>query len=378
MYKMLLTVGVGLVGTNAMANCEPMPVGTVVQESVVTGDAQSLKDHLKNTANLSEDFAKDQGMAGFDNAIAALVTKVFESDEARTIAGRGTDAPAAIVKLTSDLKDRVSEACVSQSSGDADQDTMKKTLAGLSGGDSHYDFMVGNVNSLEGDGSFNAGFEASFFSKTNYKTLDLPRIARWIGLGQDSVVGTFDITFSEIGEIQDTGDMLSDEGDDGMISGQEADPLNPFAVGGGFFRMNASLDLGYTGQGNTGVGFRFGGGLSTQPSNAENNVNASGRGFFGPVFAANYGESESGETGRGEVFIGYARDKFWEYETTDTVVDESDRIVIDGRLKVPGFFKSENVRLVARIFADTPASGDGPSDVRISLLVSTRIDSLFN
>jgi hypothetical protein len=93
-----------------------------------------------------------------------------------------------------------------------------------------------------------------------------------------------------------------------------------------------------------------------------------------------------GRQGKGEVFIGYAKDKFWRYDrliddtsTPPTImqINETDRIVVDARMDVPQVFESEDVRLHARVFADLPASGNGPSDVRISLLLTVNLGAFF-
>jgi len=165
----------------------------------------------------------------------------------------------------------------------------------------------------------------------------------------------------------------------------ETDPNNPFTAGGGFLRFGASLDPIYTKNNNTeGLGIRIGTGFSTLPSETESDVTATGRIFSGIVFKANYGQDEAGRNGRGEIFLGFAHDEFWKYTETsngDTNtskrVDETSRVIVDGRLDLPGVFSSENVRLHANMFADLPTSGDGPSDIRISLLVTVDIGSIF-
>jgi len=47
-------------------------------------------------------------------------------------------------------------------------------------------------------------------------------------------------------------------------------------------------------------------------------------------------------------------------------------------MDVPGFFSNDAVRLHTRFYADLPASGRGPSDIRISLLLNVDIGSVFS
>jgi hypothetical protein len=107
--------------------------------------------------------------------------------------------------------------------------------------------------------------------------------------------------------------------------------------------------------------------------------------FGGLVFQAEYGNDKEKQQERatGRVFIGYAADDYWEWQVTQPDGStawrrEHDRWIVDARLDTPSFFKSKDVKFSVRLFADGPASGDGPSDVRVSLLVSVDIGSVFS
>lgn len=158
---------------------------------------------------------------------------------------------------------------------------------------------------------------------------------------------------------------------------------NPFAAGGGMFRINVSADV-VSGQG--WVGLTSGVGLSTQPADtAEAEVDARRRWFTGLLFLADYGSSvENAEHLTGRLALGYADDKLWEWTQTveqdgATIMrerDESKRWFMDARVDGPGIFESNRVKLSLRLFVDHPKSGDGPTDIRVSLLITADLGSL--
>ena len=333
---------------------------TKVQESVQGRNLGSLIEAVFSATDRSGEFKKAHGENDLKQAIEQIVKPTIDG---RTEASPQFTADNAKA-LTDEWSPKITQWC-EQIAGGARPSAIK-----LSGGDSKFYALLGTVNSLEGDGGFSSGLEASFWSETAFRITNMWPFSQITDQHRD-VLGSFEIIYSEIGNIE--------EGNEGP-----PDVSNPFEAGGGFFRLNTSGDFFFSGgTRNSGLGFRLGGGLTTQPSEAENDVSTRARGYGGLVFRANYGDDPDGMNGKGELFLGYAKDKFWRYETVDpmtmatTIVDETSRVIVDARMDVPGLFQSENVRMHARIFADVPASGDGPSDVRISLLLTVNLGAFF-
>ncbi len=348
------------------ADCEPTLEPTDLQGFVQPRNRAGLVNYLRAQVKASDAFREAVGTGGLHAAIDTLANEVMNRDP----------ADVDFAALAERLRLGMLEACVQLAQGASDDEAAKKAVraARLSGGDSQYFALLGTANSLEGDGNFSSGLEASLMSVTHYPIAKLPILRNWTNDSEKLLTGTFEITFSEIGNIDDeAGDM--------------PDPTNPFAAGGGFFRLNTSGDIYFSG-GNqvSGLGARVGGGFSTLPSEAEGDVDTRGRGYAGLVFRANYGKDPLGRQGKGEVFLGWAKDKFWRYDRVvdDTTmpptletVDETDRLIVDARMDVPQVFESEDVRIHARVFADIPASGNGPSDIRISLLLTVNLGAFF-
>jgi len=260
--------------------------------------------------------------------------------------------------------------------------------AGGNDGESQYLFFLGNVNSLEADGGWKASLEASFVSVTPFfggrllsrkEREDLAAFGPPADSPPSKVrgLGRFELTFSEIGKIED--------GEAGQNQNDGGGSTNPFQAGGGILRANLGPDVMFGANGwfgiTTGIGF------TTRPSNAEGaDVDVRRRIFAGLLFLANYGSAKDNEdrvTGR--VAIGYANDKFWKWTdtieeggvTTTTARNESSRWFLDARIDGPGVFQSKNVKLSARLFVDHPQSDKGPTDVRVSLLITTDLGGLF-
>jgi hypothetical protein len=183
--------------------------------------------------------------------------------------------------------------------------------------------------------------------------------------------GRFEVTYSAIGQI--------DEEDAGAMT-------NPFAAGGGILRVNVGPEV-VSGQG--WFGATAGLGLTTQPSDAEDvdaEVDARRRWYAGLLFLADFGSSEeNAEHVTGRVAIGYSDDKFWQWTQTiddngtplEIDRDERKRWFLDARIDGPGVFQSKSVKLSLRLFVDHPESGNGPTDVRVSLLVTADLGLLF-
>lgn len=366
-------------GTASARDCDPKPVTGTLESMINTRDTVGMSTHLADMAGLSPEFVKAHGEDGVHGAIDSLVRKFFES---RTAADDVSTAEAAA--LAERFREGIIEACDTIREGQSDEKAKKQAIraANLSGGDSDFALLLGTANSLEGDGNFSAGLEASFQSTTDFVATTLPGIGRFYAPNSERVItGTFEITFSEIGSIDE------DVDDTGGASPPADSPRNPFEAGGGFFRLNTSADFYFAPKGASGLGVRVGGGFSTQPSdNSDDDVDTRSRVYGGVVFRANYGADDRGREGKGEVFLGYAKDKFWKYDRIidDSVmpalterVNESGRLVVDARMDIPQVFESEDVRLHARLFADLPASGKGPSDIRVSLLLTVNLGAFF-
>lgn len=262
--------------------------------------------------------------------------------------------------------------------------------------DSKFAFMTGVVNSLEADGSWKSAVEASFVAKSQFLGPPLEsqderaeedeqertdKAAAALAKGGKSsfsldnlnplklakkprVFGRFEATWSSIGKIDDE-------------QAATVPMTNPFAAGGGILRLNIGPDL-VMGQGWWGL--TGGIGLTTQPTETEGaDVDARRRWYAGLLFLADYGTSEK-NTDRmtGRVAIGYSDDRFWEWTQTVeengmTIMrdrDESKRWFLDARIDGPGVFNSDSVKLSLRMFVDHPTSGDGPTDIRVSLLIT--------
>jgi len=107
------------------------------------------------------------------------------------------------------------------------------------------------------------------------------------------------------------------------------------------------------------------------------------RWFAGVEFAVNgYNAGKPGDSlanSRGFFRTGIMEDKLWENVqlspasedgmTPATFSDESERYFLEGELEIPKV-GTDSWRLLLRTFASIPTSGKGPSDVRVSALVS--------
>lgn len=370
--KLLLILLLMCIALSANADvCITEPDEDAVIEYLVANNINNLKKHIMESTVLTEDFIKEQGREGFSRVVETLAQNLLSSTPVNTNEISEFDKKNIIAKLQNGIR----AGCASLSAGESDiearHNALKTSL--LTGGNSEYYFLLGSSNSLEANGSFSSGLEASFISKSRYLVRNIPLAPSSWKNSTKKVTGMIELTYSEIGDIDKAEDS-------------QTDPLNPFSAGGGFFRFNGSIDPLYSKYDNTGgIGLRIGAGFGTQPDDDNRSeVNTRERFFAGTVFRANYGEDSLGRIGLGEVFIGFATDRFWNYSLTSeqnlnasSVVDEKRRIVIDGRLDLPGVFKSEEVRLLARLFADLPASGNGPGDLRISILLTVDIGTLL-
>ncbi|HET9754311.1 MAG TPA: hypothetical protein VFP52_15170, partial [Myxococcales bacterium] len=70
---------------------------------------------------------------------------------------------------------------------------------------------------------------------------------------------------------------------------------------------------------------------------------------------------------RGFLELGFARDGYWQDASFKS--DQRNRLYAEGQLEIPGL-GGENVRVLMRARSSTPLQFDGPSELRLSALVS--------
>ena len=253
---------------------------------------------------------------------------------------------------------------------------------------------VGTVSSLQDDGSFTTGPELAVGVESNF--------TRWVG-------GFLDLRFSGIGDIDEADeDEEGDEQDEGDEEMEEA-IFNPFDTGGNTIRANFGIAY-YPVQGrgcwkdpgpppcengkDKKISRTFaviaGGGFTTVPEEeGDDQVRAEIRYFAGIQFRVLRFNSEKSvdqfKNTYGYGRLTFARDDFWQWEevrmnddgTMDVVPrEEKDRIVFEWQLEIPNV-NIMGARFAVRLFADVPLSGDGPSDVRASLLASVNLSQFL-
>ena len=215
---------------------------------------------------------------------------------------------------------------------------------------------------LEADGGWDSNGEISFVSAHN-----------WAPLGKNlrhQLRGIAEFEFTQVGAIDE-------KSEDGSPEKQETE-TNPFEAGGGIFRFNASIHYRVLRD----LRFVVGAGFTTLPDESVRETRAESRYFLG----ARIDNPTLGADREAYLVLGLARDNFWKFDKmvdmngTETVnmVDERDRLFAEGRFTIPGVFGDRNVWLSARVYADLPASGNGPSDIRVSLHISTDLNRLWN
>lgn len=144
-----------------------------------------------------------------------------------------------------------------------------------------------------------------------------------------------------------------------------ANPSTPvasrFAQSGGYFRFNGGLRPHFTDW----LGLRFGVGMSSLPDETLGGTRLEPRVFGGLDFQTIYGDGSLGQ-----LFIGYAHDHFWQRNVAGQPgpVKDYNRWIVDGLFMLPGR-QSMGFQLAARLYADAPVRGDGPSEVRASILL---------
>jgi len=208
-----------------------------------------------------------------------------------------------------------------------------------------YGFYAGPNFSLSGNGNWKEGGEfLGRFDSEVYEPGFLPQ-DWWLR-------GYTDISYQSISALEAT---------DGATQPEE----NVFASAGGYWRFNSGMQVHPWDW----VGVQTSVGLSSLP-NATDRTRLEPRASTGVHFQTLYGD---GALGR--VFIGYAYDEFWEREVFNDpanpaagthVEDNVHRYNVDALFMLP--FSAYKFHMAARMFADAPIDGEGPSDARFSIL----------
>lgn len=244
-------------------------------------------------------------------------------------------------------------------------------------------FDVGPVYTLDGEGGWSNHAEVAVTARSEWSPL---------------FHGGVDLRYSAIGAVAETEDdgMSMEGGDEGEGGegggdGEATDvrAFNPFEQGGGVFEASFHGSL-HPLRNNRWLGLLAGAGASSLPGEEGAELDLRRRWFAGlemSVKGYNAGQPAKSLGGtRGFVRFGYMDDELWdnvEIEpasddgTTPAVFsDESERYFLNGELELPKL-GTEWLRIYLRTFISVPASGDGPSDVRVSALVSVDPRSWF-
>ena len=227
----------------------------------------------------------------------------------------------------------------------------------------HYlSFDVGPVFNLEGSGSWANNMEAALTARSDWFT--------WF---QGGVSGRYSAI--------DTGEDSTDDPPAGEPEENDGE-FNPFEEGGGVFEASVYGVLRPP-KTFSWAGIVAGAGLSSIPGAADSELETRQRTFAGIRFAAqgyNAGDpKDSLAESVGFIHAGLAWDDLWEEVEIEPAAadgsspavlsDESKRYFLEGELELPRV-GTEWARIVMRLYASVPRSGDGPSDVRVSALMS--------
>jgi hypothetical protein len=413
-FKAIVVAGLFVGGTAHAADAPSDDTADLCSGSIAAADLDNASRDAKGPSE--EEVLLGVARAKFAKAHQGMRRKKEFEDLVRELAEQIGRRDLAREDVAQKLTAGVAMACKGLEAGEASE-TATRTAFAASGlpdpevhsdvdeapsSDSQYVFFIGSVNSLEANGGWNSALEASLVSVTRffgeplpdaddrkYQASDKRSLLEQLRLStsQTRLFGRFEMTFSEIGKIEDetTPDAPAQgEAPEAPADQAEAPAENPFAVGGGILRVNLGPEILIGEDGWFGV--TSGVGFTTHPSDADlADVDARRRWYAGMLMLANYGSSEKNK-GRvtGRLALGYSDDKFWEWTETTEVEgvstsrqrDESGRWFLDARIDGPNVFKSESVKLSARLFVDHPTTGRGPTDVRISLLVTADLGSL--
>jgi hypothetical protein len=223
------------------------------------------------------------------------------------------------------------------------------------------EFDLGSVMTLDGDGTWSSAPELAASFRSRWKSRFLAGVL---------------LRYSEIGSITEAPEEdEQEEEEDGETTKEE--PFDPFRSGGGTFKAEifaVALALERAGIAG-GVGF------ATVPGNADSSV-AAKRYFYvaGRCEVEGYNSGRAAESLAGSsawVQAGLLWDDLFEDvvvraadgEVPELRSDESERYFLEGEFEIPRVGNSW-FRLAVRAFASLPRSGDGPTDVRVSVLGS--------
>lgn len=226
---------------------------------------------------------------------------------------------------------------------------------------STYYFYAGSLNNLNNDGDFESHGEFAFATES----------VRADNGNNDRNITSMDLTFTHIAQQES-----SDDGTGIVVT-------SPFTKDSGIVRYQGM----YEGLYSSNMGFIFGLGFTSLPS-ADIDSPSDKFSFTqlrGKLFAgASFRNSYTGG-GKGRLFIAYAYDDFWRWTSqaddngtiTQKTNDFRDRVLLDARLTLPQAFESESAELMLKAVFDYSLDSDGPSDVRVSLLLSVDLDEFF-
>ena len=357
---------------------EPTQVAAIVTSEQGTFEkTDALFDHVKNRIDEWESIPRKDELEDVVRFVAnSLLTG--ENNPARIGDGLQKAVCAARTAIETD-QNRLNVAKAASTAAGVNEPENEEQIALIGDVGDNRDYLrlyTGVGNSLEANGSWESNGELLFVSAHDWSPFrlceDAPTAAQRAACASrrhHQIRGTAEFEFTELGEIDDGGEPAQGEN------------VDPFDAGGGIFRFNAtgayrlrnSNDLKVVG----GVGF------TTQPDQSLSATNARGRYYLG----IRVDNAKLGARREAFLVIGMSKDRLWKFnETVDingvaTIVarDESARYVVEGRMTIPGIFgENRNVWLSGRVFADLPRSGDGPSDIRVSLHVSSDLNRLFN
>ena len=252
-----------------------------------------------------------------------------------------------------------SGACVARASGPSDPELKVVDKHKMS-------FDVGSVLNLEGDGGWASQAEAAATFTSRWKP--------WVASGVS-------LRYSAIGAIGDEPEEPADPAEETSQGSSETDAqsenFDPFAAGGGTFEAGFSASFYFSKR----VGVAADLGFATVPGEESSSLVAKENYFLGlrvEVEAYNSGRPAESLAGASAWF---QAGLLWDNLFDDVVVaaangeiaeirrDESERYFLEGELEVPRV-GTNWFRMLIRAKASVPRSGDGPSDVRVSVLGS--------
>ena len=237
-------------------------------------------------------------------------------------------------------------------------------------GKARYYFYAGSLNTLNKNSSFDSYSEFAFASET---IRDQKEVIDDTTEGVVQESSSMDLTFTNIAQKES-------ENDSDTLS-------SPFTKDSSIVRYQGTYEWLY----GNGLGWIGGLGLTSQPDTETDSPNGNlsyshlrGKYFAGVTYRNKFGENHSGR-----LFLVLAKDDFWKWDSVtdpDPLVDGdeiikhnnfNERILLDGRLVFPGIFKGDSTNLMLRTVMDYSIDKEGPSDVRVSLLVSIDLEKFF-